>query len=110
MNSNIKTFDEAEQIIAAYLKTEKPETRAESSEAPPKTIAPFLSAEKKKLKELKDIFTGNKPADDDLVKSLLRAAPYLYLHFPDYSEKNIMNKDFLNRIRIELEYFLKILN
>lgn len=125
MNSNVKTFGEAEKIIEAYFKNVRLAEKtvqngyfenndgtvhAEKSASETGKIPAFLSAQKNKLKELKDIFTGQKSACGDYIKELLLSVPYLYLHFPDYSAKNIMNKHFLNRVRIELEYFLKILN
>ena len=73
-------------------------------------ISSFLSCEKNKLTELKDIFTGKKIAEDNYTKRLIKSAPYLYFHFPDYDKINITDSNFLNRLRIEIEYFLKILS
>lgn len=68
----------------------------------------FLKAEKEKLLMLKAIFTHKIKTESTHLKKILLSVPYLYLHFADYSEENLLKQNFLNRIRIELEYFLKI--
>ena len=42
------------------------------------------------------------------ILNLLSDREYLFIHFPDGYKLNL-SQDFLNRIRIELDYFLKIL-
>ena len=71
-------------------------------------ISEFLKTEKEKLLMLKAVFTHKVMAESTHLKNLLISVPYLYLHFADYSEENLLHQNFLNRIRIELEYFLKI--
>ena len=75
-----------------------------------KTIKDFLISEKEKLLRLKSIFTGKINSSDAEIKTLLLSMPYLYLHFPDYNSlsETILDKHFLSRVRIEIEYFLKI--
>ncbi len=72
----------------------------------------FIYGEINALKELKDIFTGKITLSENEKKSriteLLESREYLYLHFPDGYQLNL-TQPFLNRIRIEIEYFLKIL-
>lgn len=106
-----KTFEEAEQIIKHYIqnKSSAPKYK-EDANLNIEGISSFLSCEKNKLTELKDIFTGKKIAEDNYTKKLIKSAPYLYFHFPDYDKINITDSNFLNRLRIEIEYFLKILS
>ena len=75
-----------------------------------KAIKDFLISEKERLLRLKDIFTGKIVSSDAEIKTLLLSMPYLYLHFPDYNSlsETILDKHFLSRVRIEIEYFLKI--
>ncbi|UTC64070.1 motility associated factor glycosyltransferase family protein [Treponema sp. OMZ 788] len=75
-----------------------------------KAIKDFLTCEKEKLFKLKNIFTGKLSSSDEEIKELLLSMPYLYLHFPDYNSLSdtILDKHFLSRVRIEIEYFLKI--
>lgn len=75
-----------------------------------KVIKDFLISEKEKLLRLKNIFIGKIVSSDGEIKTLLLSMPYLYLHFPDYNSlsETILDKHFLSRVRIEIEYFLKI--
>ncbi len=84
----------------------------ENSTAIESKIQNFINGEISALKELKDIFTGKitLPENEKLfrITELLKSREYLYLHFPDGYRLNL-SQTFLNRIRIEIEYFLKIL-
>ncbi|EMB23784.1 hypothetical protein HMPREF9723_00922 [Treponema denticola OTK] len=75
-----------------------------------KAIKDFLISEKEKLLRLKSIFIGKINSSDAEIKTLLLSMPYLYLHFPDYNSlsETLLDKHFLSRVRIEIEYFLKI--
>ena len=75
-----------------------------------KVIKDFLISEKEKLLRLKSIFTGKIVSSDGEIKTLLLSMPYLYLHFPDYNSlsESLLDKHFLSRVRIEIEYFFKI--
>lgn len=75
-------------------------------------IHKFMEQEKAALNKLKDIFTGKtelneKNRTEEIIK-LLEKREYLYLHFPDGYQLNT-SQDFLNRIRIQIDFFLKIL-
>ena len=63
--------------------------------------------------KLKDLLTGEKqlPADqlEKEITHLITEREYLYLHFPD-GHKFAYTQSFLNRVRIEVEYYLKILS
>jgi hypothetical protein len=91
-------------------------TRAESSPATrplttETTIDEFIAEEHERLLRLRDILTGKeKPADSgEEVARLVNEADYLYLHFPDGYRGYRNDPDFLKRVRIELEYFLKVI-
>lgn len=75
-------------------------------------IQDFIKNETNALEELKDIFTGKIKLEESKKNSrisrLLEPREYLYLHFPDGYRLNL-SQAFLNRVRIEIEYFLKIL-
>lgn len=75
-------------------------------------IIEYLKEEKEALLKLKAIFTGKtKLSEKEMllkIKELLSEREYLYLHFPD-GYKLDLTQDFLNRIRIEIDYFLKII-
>lgn len=74
-------------------------------------IQDFINGEINALEELKGIFTGKTALSETEKKSriteMLESREYLYLHFPDGYRLNL-SQAFLNRIRIEIEYFLKI--
>lgn len=77
------------------------------------SIEKFLDEERNKLEYLRGILTGtlkedrNEEETKKTVMTLVGEMDYLFLHFPDsylgFSDK----PDFLKRVRIELEYFLK---
>lgn len=74
----------------------------------------WLLNEKNALNEIKDIFIGKTQFTSEKEKmqklsDLITPREYLYLHFPD-GYKVDFSQSFLNRIRIELDYFLKIIN
>lgn len=76
------------------------------------TITSFLENEKTLLSELKNILCGFTVSEDteEKVKSLVTELDYLFCHFPDGYKGYSAEKSFLNRVRIELEYYLKTLN
>ncbi len=71
-----------------------------------------LIKERDSLQELKDLLTGEKqlPADqlEKEITHLITEREYLYLHFPD-GHKFAYTQSFLNRVRFEIDYFLKII-
>ena len=77
-----------------------------------KQIEEFILQEKNALLRLKDIFTGKIVLNEDSRKEeiikLLKKREYLFLHFPDGYQLNL-SQDFLNRIRVQIDFFLKIL-
>ncbi len=86
---------------------------AENSEKISAKIKIWLETEKIALDELKSIFTGKSKLSvnerNEKIRELLKNREYLYLHFPD-SYKLDFSQSFLNRIRIEIDYFTKIID
>jgi len=76
-----------------------------------KKIKTFLQNEIEKLEELKSILSGEKKLSkeeaDSKIKEIAQPREYLYLHFPDGWNFSLQ-LSFLKRIRIELDYYLKI--
>jgi len=74
-------------------------------------VSAFLANEMKGLELLKGILTGNIRIEDapGTLEGLVRERDYLFLHFPDACRGYSADTQFLKRIRIELEYFLKTL-
>lgn len=77
-----------------------------------KEIETFLQNERKALENLRDLLTGKTELKDDKlleeIRKIAEPREYLYLHFPDgYSFST--SQSFLNRIRTEIDFFLKIL-
>lgn len=76
-------------------------------------IQKYLMQKKEQLQKIKLSLTGDTPLPDDELISLLRQNDFLFLHFPDNVKTNdadLLALNFLKRVRIELEYFLKILS
>lgn len=76
-----------------------------------KELSDFLAGERRALEELRDLLTGHTELKgEELLEEIKKlAAPreYLYLHFAD-GFKFSLDQSFLNRIRVEIDYFLKI--
>lgn len=93
-----------------FCENSKEEQNSFNSEKSAK-IKEYLKQEKTALLELKAIFTGKKDFSESeknkKIEELLEAREYLYLHFPDGYKINF-SQNFLNRVRVELDYFLKI--
>lgn len=78
-----------------------------------KLISNYLTDEKLALETLKDILTygdeskyRNNSSLEEQIDSLILPREYLYLHFPD-TPQNTNRQSFLNRVRIETDFFLK---
>ena len=72
----------------------------------------LLLKEEKNLLTLKKMLVGDIPFDSDIAYNIIKESNYLYIHFPDcidFSALKIQDISFLKRIRIELEFFLKII-
>ncbi len=75
-------------------------------------IIKWLNQEKQALSELRDIFTNkislSESQKQELIPALLFNREYLFLHFPDGYNPNL-SQGFLNRVRIEIDYFLDLI-
>lgn len=77
-------------------------------------IENYILNEKNKLVELKNIFINNENRNNgksnelinNEITSLLSIREYLYLHFIDGYQYSL-SKDFLNRVRTEIDFFIK---
>lgn len=77
-----------------------------------KKVQCFLNDEKRKLNAIKNMLTGGDEWNVETFINVIKSTDYLYLHFPDYSpslDASMISSSFLKRIRIEVEYFLKII-
>ena len=74
-------------------------------------INAYIQNEKTQLETLKNILSGQiklSPAEaDKKIREIAEPREYLYLHFPD-GQTFTTELSFLKRIRIEIDYFLKI--
>ena len=59
--------------------------RKEEGELLKEKMLPFLHGEKERLKDLRDILTGEAAADHGRLNGLIDECDYLWAHFPDYS-------------------------
>ena len=95
-----------------FITNKNGKTEVIKSSTPTESVKGFLSEEKNALLELKDIFTGKIQLSEEertkKITALLKNREYLFLHFPDGFTLSL-SQDFLNRIRIEIDYFLKLL-
>ena len=75
-------------------------------------IKTFLHNERNALENLRDLLTGKTELKDkelfEEIKKIAEPREYLYLHFPD-GYKFSTNQSFLNRIRTEIDFFLKFI-
>ncbi len=69
--------------------------------------ARFLSGERERLRDLRAMLTGAAAGGNPL--EAIAELDYLYLHFPDGHAGPSASQGFLNRVRVETEYFLKML-
>ena len=68
----------------------------------------YVENQLKKLSRIKAILTGSEePRSDTELEELIAECGYLYAHFPDCAAGFRMTQDFLNRIRAEVDVFLK---
>ena len=105
--NRLRTQKVCKQTVCAQ-KTQKEES-----------IKVFVKNETDRLNELRDILSGQTVKDTDILKqrlnNLIRECDYLWAHFPDYSggiqlDLNDFSYEisFLNRVRVEIEYMLKL--
>ncbi len=75
-------------------------------------IQSYLDNERKELEHLKDLLTGRTELSGrallEEIRKIAEPREYLYLHFPDGCRFST-DQSFLNRLRTELDFFLKFL-
>jgi len=117
----IKTLsmEEAFGLLAGGNKTAKRENAASSLPCAEKQ-RDFVQAEIDRLLVLRGILTGSVPMDYNNLAKLIDECDYLWAHFPDYAASSRRPDkaeleaggqtvvSFLNRIRAEIEPFLKL--
>ena len=96
---------------SAAAKKSKSEQKSEKENANGREKIPAISAfyeeEKKRLQTLRAALTGEKPLDKADLKALLEECSYVYAHFPDARHGAVLSQNFLNRVRSEIDFFLK---
>ncbi len=116
-------FDSSSQGLKLNLEHKKPCTDENSKKTEIKKdgydslvagkIITFLKEEKEALIKIRDYLCGkikteNKDELYSTLESLLKTREYLYLHFAD-GHRLSMDQSFLNRIRTEIDFFLKVI-
>ena len=90
---------------SAAAKKSEPENANGRGKKP--AISAFYKEEKKRLHTLRAALTGEKPLGEADLKALLEECSYLYVHFPDARHGPVLSQSFLNRVRSEIDFFLK---
>ncbi len=111
------SIDAAETEIASFSKSSaaSAEIDFECSSKLQEAALSFLKNEERRLLELKALLSSGGELCSDRgtrLEELLREADFLYLHFPDFTSErgtDVLRQDFLNRARVELDFFLKTL-
>lgn len=112
--ANLDHFIES---LPANLHSNSYELNLNYQAIPKSSITSFLQNEKQALEELKDLFTyadnsALRKKDISLneqIDSILTNREYLFIHFPD-AVGPTNPQSYYNRIRIELDFFLKEIN
>jgi uncharacterized protein YeeX (DUF496 family) len=68
-------------------------------------VKKFLIDELKSLEELRTILITGKKTEK--IIPIIKEREYLYLHFPDGYKEPTLDISFLNRIRAEIDFFIK---
>ena len=91
----------------SYTAGKKSEKENASRRGKIRAISAFYEEEKKRLHTLRAALTGEKPLEEADLKALLEECSYLYVHFPDARHGAVLSQSFLNRVRSEIDFFLK---
>lgn len=95
---------EGETSYAAAKKSEKENANGREKI---RAISAFYEEEKKRLHTLRAALTGEQPVGEADLKARLEECSYLYVHFPDARHGAVLSQSFLNRVRSEIDFFLK---
>ncbi|MDR2965495.1 MAG: DUF115 domain-containing protein [Treponema sp.] len=104
-----KLFDKE---FGGNSKTASPQKPANKYPPAKEDINNFIKGEIERLQELKDMLSGEKTIQKERLHILINECDYLWAHFPDYAggaSPNYEDLSFLNRIRIEIDYSLILL-
>ena len=105
--------DHGPQIQSQGTQTLNQDGVPEPVEGQSQKLKNYLQKEKESLEKLKALLTGEKQVPPEELEreitALVTEREYLYLHFPD-GHKFVYTQSFLNRIRIEVDYYLKVLS
>ena len=91
----------------SYAAGEKSEKENANGREKIRAISAFYDEEKKRLHTLRAALTGEQPLGEADLKALLEECSYLYVHFPDARHGVVLSQSFLNRVRSEIDFFLK---
>lgn len=105
------------ESLPANLHSNSYELNLNYQAIPKSSITSFLQNEKQALEELKDLFTYAENSAfrkkdislNEQIDSILTNREYLFIHFPD-AVGPTNPQSYYNRIRIELDFFLKEIN
>ena len=105
------------ESLPANLNSNSYELNLNYQAIPKSNITSFLQNEKQALEELKDLFTYAENSAlrkkdislNEQIDSILTNREYLFIHFPD-AVGPTNPQSYYNRIRIELDFFLKGIN
>ncbi len=105
-NSFYCNEQKAERILSKYSVNWQYENAFENIDNS-KVVEQFYQCEKEKLEEIKNMLTGKVVLNEKKLLELLEECSYLYMHFPDAHKGTNLRQDFLNRVRGEVDVFLK---
>jgi len=109
--------DPAQRHIKSSVRGTK-DAENKNSEKYLEILTNFIQVEHERLVLLRDMLTGATPLDSDALITLIDECDYLWAHFPDYAgtdrrpNKTELSSgaglSFLNRLRVEIDPFLKL--
>ncbi len=106
-------FDALRRAQGPQNKQQGPQNKQQGPQDETQNPQEILSNERTALIELKALLTGERKLPPEQqqkeITKLISDREYLYLHFPD-GHKFAYTQSFLNRVRVEVEYFLKVLS
>ncbi len=98
--------EKAVQILSAYS-SQRTSTIKVKNDDNTKAVDIFYKQEKERLETIKNMLTGAIGLNEEKLLGLLEDCSYLYEHFPDGHKGPVLRQDFLNRVRGEVDVFLK---
>ncbi len=98
--------EKAEQILSTCISKHADTVKIQKDDNT-KVVDIFYSQEKENLETIKNMLTGVIDLNEKKLLELLEDCSYLYDHFPDGHLGATLRQDFLNRVRSEVDVFLK---